>query len=781
MKSIIISIVSIFLCSAAYGQTVVAPVVSPASGTQSGNVSVTMSTTTAGAGIWYTTDGSTPTLPAGGVPSGTSSTYTPMCNPIAQPALASLKNITSFGAVSGGTDNTAAINNACTAAGAPAAGTGIFIPAGQWFHTAMTLNCNIYGQGQSSELYAASATNSMITTTASNAVWSNFQSFIVSTSRDSANFNLHILNGSNNRIDTVLVQGGNAGGIFNDGSSGEIDTNNGVFNTLADSNYHTDGATNSIVDHTYTYGIHDDDISHVAYTPGPVLSGFLDQWNNVGNNSSGRGITAPGGTNFTFQHNLIRSVPGAAGIYIANETGFPESPVVNGLVQYNYLLNDSGSATGHPCILLFSDSNSTYHGSISNVVINGNVIQSCVESGIGTFATSTGTISNIKITNNAINLPGGGAWASTGTPTNVQCSGNTLNGSASSGGSCGGTDTATNTGSPLSYSGCVVGTAKQYTGAITVASPNTVKAVAVFPGETNSSIGSATYTTSVATLSSVAVTGNNSVPVGLTSQLTATGTFSDNSTANITTASAWVSSNTSICTVTPSGGLVTALVAGTCGITATDSGKSNSPAYTVTVTVPTLSAINISGTATAVAGLTTQLTATGTFSDNSTSNVTSASTWVSNNTGICTVSPSGGLVTGVSAGTCGITATDSAISNAPAFTVTISAPTLTSIGITGTNSILIGNTSQLTATGTFNNSTTSNVTNASAWVSNNTSVCTVTPGSGLVTAVAAGTCAMTATDSGVSNTPGYTVTVAVGTNNSTTMQGGTLSSGSSIH
>ena len=155
--------------------TVATPVITASGGT------VTITDSTPGVGIWYTTDGSTPTLPPGGVPQGTSSSYAPMCKPIAQPPLAILKNITAYGAVAGGSrTNTTAIQNACLRlgclSGGPAAQTsGIYIPAGTFTTNAMTLNCNIYGQGPTSELYSPTYNNEQILVTTNNFVWSNFQ------------------------------------------------------------------------------------------------------------------------------------------------------------------------------------------------------------------------------------------------------------------------------------------------------------------------------------------------------------------------------------------------------------------------------------------------------------------------------------------------------------------------------------------------------------------------------------------------------------------------------
>ena len=71
------------------------------------------------------------------------------------------------------------------------------------------------------------------------------------------------------------------------------------------------------------------------------------------------------------------------------------------------------------------------------------------------------------------------------------------------------------------------------------------------------------------TLTSIAVTpANPSITKGTTQQFTATGTYSDNSTANITSQVSWTSGTTSVATITSSG-LATGVAAGSSTITAT--------------------------------------------------------------------------------------------------------------------------------------------------------------------------------------------------------------------
>ena len=82
-------------------------------------------------------------------------------------------------------------------------------------------------------------------------------------------------------------------------------------------------------------------------------------------------------------------------------------------------------------------------------------------------------------------------------------------------------------------------------------------------------------------LLSISVTpGNPSVPAEITGQFTASGTYSDGTTHDITTQVTWTSSDTSVATVNSSG-LATAVAAGTTTITATSGSISGNTTFTV--------------------------------------------------------------------------------------------------------------------------------------------------------------------------------------------------------
>jgi YVTN family beta-propeller protein len=101
-------------------------------------------------------------------------------------------------------------------------------------------------------------------------------------------------------------------------------------------------------------------------------------------------------------------------------------------------------------------------------------------------------------------------------------------------------------------------------------------------------------------------------------------------------------------------------------------------AITVNVpTGPTLVSIAISPATPAnlVVGQTQQFTATGTYSDNSTKDVTTSATWASDNTAVATIGANTGVATGVAAGTANITATVGAIVSPKVPLTVVTAPT----------------------------------------------------------------------------------------------------------
>jgi hypothetical protein len=268
--------------------------------------------------------------------------------------------------------------------------------------------------------------------------------------------------------------------------------------------------------------------------------------------------------------------------------------------------------------------------------------------------------------------------------------------------------------------------------------------------------GKTVLTVTAPALVSIAVTpANPSLPKGETDQFTATGTFSDKSTQDLTSLVTWASGTTSVATIS-SGGLSTAAATGTSKISATLRGVSGSTTLTVLPAVLVSIAVT-PGNPSVPKGETDQFTATGTYSDKSTQNITTQVTWASATTSVATIS-SGGLATAVATGTSKISASFIGISGTTVLTVT--APALVSIAVTPASSSLAkGGTLQFTATGTFSDQSTEDLTSLVTWASATTSVATISSG-GLATAVATGTSKISATLGTVSGSTVLTVTAA---------------------
>jgi uncharacterized protein YjdB len=251
-----------------------------------------------------------------------------------------------------------------------------------------------------------------------------------------------------------------------------------------------------------------------------------------------------------------------------------------------------------------------------------------------------------------------------------------------------------------------------------------------------------TGTGTAAVLESIAVTPRTaSIIAANTQQFTATGTYSDGSTQNLTTTANWTSSNTSIATIGPHTGLAKGVAAGSCTMTATSGKVRGSAALTVTAAV--LTSITVKpAKASVVAGKTQQFTATGTYNNGTTQNLTMTATWTSTATSVATVS-SVGLATGIAQGSATITATSGTISGSGALTVT--AAVLTSIAVTPVNpSFALGTTLPLIATGTYSDGSTLVLTSSVTWSTGDVTIATVN-NQGVATGVDLGSTTVTAT------------------------------------
>ena len=260
------------------------------------------------------------------------------------------------------------------------------------------------------------------------------------------------------------------------------------------------------------------------------------------------------------------------------------------------------------------------------------------------------------------------------------------------------------------------------------------------------------------TLISVAVTPTNtSLIAGSTAQYTAIGTFSNGTTQNITPSATWTSTNPNMATVN-SAGLATAVAAGTTTIQATSETITGSASLTITPPLALASIVITPVNSSILVGLTQQYTALGTYSDGSTQNLTNSVTWSSTNAAIATIS-GGGLATATAIGATTIRAALGSISGSTGLTVT-APPALTSIAVAPINpSLVIGATQQFTATGTYSDGSTQNLTSSVTWSSTNPSGATINS-AGVATAVATGSTTIHAVSGSVSGSA--TLTIAAG-------------------
>jgi hypothetical protein len=180
---------------------------------------------------------------------------------------------------------------------------------------------------------------------------------------------------------------------------------------------------------------------------------------------------------------------------------------------------------------------------------------------------------------------------------------------------------------------------------------------------------------------------------------------------------------------------------------------------------PTLQSIAVTPSSGSVApGGNIQMTATGTFDDGSTSNVTSKSTWQSSDTTVATVGANSGLVQAVSSiasppGITTITATDGAFTNTATVNV---CPVVTSITVTpSTTNPAAGAAMTFIAKAVFSGSLTQqDVTNDVTWTISNTNVIpSISAGAATVSSTASGlTTTVTASLCG-GTSPAVTITV----------------------
>jgi uncharacterized protein YjdB len=297
-------------------------------------------------------------------------------------------------------------------------------------------------------------------------------------------------------------------------------------------------------------------------------------------------------------------------------------------------------------------------------------------------------------------------------------------------------------------------------------------------------VGTATLTVGAPLLSSIMISPTSaSIQVGDTQAFTVTAVYQNGTTAAV--AGAWSSSNTGVATIAANAtgrrAVATGVAAGGTTITVTYQGLTASALLTVTA-VPTLVGLDITpaNPASILVGANQQFQANAVFSDGSTNAVTGTANWTSSNANVASVSNGGGgpgggggpagRATGIGAGTATLTATYNGLT--ASVTLTVRDPALTGLLVTPTAAaVKLNGTQQFTAVATYEDGTTTTVTNATSWTTSDGKIASITTGGGggpggggggrgLATGLAAGSVTVTATYSGFSATATLTVSAA---------------------
>ncbi len=253
-----------------------------------------------------------------------------------------------------------------------------------------------------------------------------------------------------------------------------------------------------------------------------------------------------------------------------------------------------------------------------------------------------------------------------------------------------------------------------------------------------------------------------SLPAGTTQAFSATGIYSDNSFQDITDLVTWISSNTTIATIsnTPDNkGQLGSLISGQTNITASLSSISTTNLLIVTNAV--LTSIDITPITSVISnGFTQTYTAIAHYSDGSINDVTNQVIWSTSDLSIANSNNS--IIQSLQTGDVTVSAN---IGNVLGFaSLTINSANLLSITIDQLDvSIANGTQFEFTATGHYSDSSTQNLTNNVTWTSSSPQFATIqnsTESRGVARGVSEGPSSITASYSDISNSTNLTVTTA---------------------
>lgn len=268
--------------------------------------------------------------------------------------------------------------------------------------------------------------------------------------------------------------------------------------------------------------------------------------------------------------------------------------------------------------------------------------------------------------------------------------------------------------------------------------------------------GGSSATPAEVTLSSIALSvSNSSIPATFSQDFKAVGTYSDDTTNDISLDVEWSSSDSSIAIIDATG-TITGMSAGTVTITATLGEISKTISFTVSSATLTSITITPSNGSIGV-GKSKLFKATGIYSDSSSFDISNRVTWSSNDSTIVTIQSSG-IASGVSVGTAIITAELESVNVSTLLDVT--ATTLSSITLSPSSTSIPNGTIQIfEATGIYENGSSQDISSSVTWTSSKTNIVSI-QSSGIATGISEGSSIISATLDGISGTTTLTITAA---------------------
>jgi 6-phosphogluconolactonase (cycloisomerase 2 family)/uncharacterized protein YjdB len=276
------------------------------------------------------------------------------------------------------------------------------------------------------------------------------------------------------------------------------------------------------------------------------------------------------------------------------------------------------------------------------------------------------------------------------------------------------------------------------------------------------------------TLISIAVSPSHpSIPLGLTQQFTAFGTYSDGTTQDLSNSAIWSSETVGVVTIS-STGLATSVAQGSSTITARSGAVSGS--VTASAIAPVLASIAVSpGSASIAKGTTQQFSAIGTFSDKSQQTL-SGVTWSSSPSSAASISPAG-LATAIAVGTANITATSASTSGNASLTIT--SAVLVSIVVTPASPTVAAGLTQQFATAGIYSDDSSQPLSSLIWTVSDRTLASI-DNNGLVTSLHPGEVTVAATSGSIQGTALLTILAPILTNIAISPASSTLHLGSGV-